>query len=652
MSPPRTQIDKERGEFNAWSVRRSACLLLGLGLGVLAACREPAPSLSEVTEPVRVIVPSGSTDMGTHQVGTSSSPKSVRVDPDIGFSNYDQVTAVSENCPDFSVDAQNLPAPVSRECEYMDPCYPTYACLASAPCQTTFIESYTFSVIYTPVVAQTTNCVVTVSTANGETHTVTFTGTGTPPPGPDIDAQPASIAFGDVRRGSSSSPAAITIRNLGGTALNVTGISASAGFSVAPADAYSVAPGGTTTHQVTCNPSALGGMSGTVTFTSNDPATGSITVALSCNGIDSNLELIPSPAAFPTTRVGEPVNRIVQIKNSGAAAMTLQSVAVNGTEMTIVNAPAGGAVVAPGEIVNAEIRFGATAPGATSGMLTVTFDGGQTRTGPVTAQALPTSMAVNPDGIVDLGPVCIGQTRQQSFSILANEAGSFRVMDITQPVSPFTLNKPALPAMVQGGGASTFAFDVSAAPTVTGASTATIDVATDIPGGTPRTVQLSVEGLTAGVTATPSQMDFGSSPLNVTTAGQMVTVTNCNATDVPLMNPRREGPDADEFAIVLHPSSTLLRPMQSVGWLVIAQPHSPGQKSATFAVDHPGGTLTVNLSTEGLSEDILNPPDPIDPSGNPDPSYYACSTSSAPPAASLALIAIAIAVSLRRRRAR
>ena len=53
------------------------------------------------------------------------------------------------------------------------------------------------------------------------------------------------------------------------------------------------------------------------------------------------------------------------------------------------------------------------------------------RSAQLAAQALGTSMSVTPDGDIDFGPVCSGQTKDQAFTIIGNDEGSFKVNAIS-----------------------------------------------------------------------------------------------------------------------------------------------------------------------------------------------------------------------------
>ena len=98
--------------------------------------------------------------------------------------------------------------------------------------------------------------------------------------------------------------------------------------------------------------------------------------------------------------------------------------------------------------------------------LVVTYENGQQRTTQLSGRALGTSMSVTPDGDIDFGPVCSGQTADQPFVIVGNDQGSFKVNAISTPDAPFTVTAPTLPTTVQGVGGNQVMFTVTAAPTM------------------------------------------------------------------------------------------------------------------------------------------------------------------------------------------
>jgi hypothetical protein len=613
--------------------------LVVVGLLGLAGCQDAGPALSSTAQELVVLSPA-SYDFGTLTVGQTSPAFTELINPAAG-NQYDTVTAITESCPDFTINAPGLPADVYRDCEVV--CL-VATCPTPLVCTTIDSQSYAFTATFRPSFAGTQSCVVTINLNNGALfRTITLSGTGMAPP-IDIDVAPTSINFGDVRRTTTSSAANLAVRNLGGAALGVSNVALSGPYALSGPASFAVAPGGVQNLGITCTPTAIGQAGGNAVITSNDPTTPSVTVPLACNGIDSNLGISPSPAVFPTTRVGEPLMQTIALVNSGAAATTLQSVTLTGTGLSIVSGPAANTQLAGGTSVQVRIAFDAAEKGTTTGTLdVVTTDGN--RTAQLTATAQLASMSVTPDGAVDFGPVCAGQTAMQAFTVLGNGDGSFQIQTLDDPAPPFTITRPALPASVRGSGANQVTFSVTASPIAEGVASSVIALATDIPGDAPRMIEVSVTGLAGGVSATPTELDLGSPLLDVTTIGQPVTVTNCTTDAITYSNARIEGADATSFAIVAQPTGTTIMSTGSAEWLVVLNAHTAGPKEATFIVDYPGGSASVPLTGEGLDPNALAPSDDVR-------SYYTCSTGSALASWPLGLALVLVARGRRRRRAR
>lgn len=604
---------------------------------MLIACQLPPHESS--TEQDAIVVPAVF-DFGMQQLRSTSATHTVTVSP-AGGPQSDMVTSVTASCPDFMVSAPNLPAPVTRTCKPASCtnqiCPAPDATGTSVTCQTSELETYPFDTAFRPTVAGPVSCVVTVTIDDARIRTITLTGTGVAPP-VAVDVQPDSIAFGEVRSGSDSTVATVAVLSAGSSDLAVSSVSASSGFTITsgPTAAYSLPANTTQIYKVACHPSAVGAIAGQLEVRSSDPAQSRMAVALSCNGSDSNLAVEPSPATLDTTRVGEPVDLTVELRNTGTAPMRLDDVKIVGAAFSLASGlrlpmP----LSQPGDVAKVDVHFDAAAAGDASGTLIATYDGNKTRSTHLSARALPTSMALTPDGDVDFGPVCIGQRKTKGFVLIANQQGWFELGSISDPQPPFTVTAE-LPASVAGNG-GTATFQITAAPEAPGVVTATAAVHTDIPHGADHPVNLSVHGLPMGVTATPDSLDLGSHEVNTTAIGQEAQLSNCGASPIGFSGARIEGPDASEFAIVAAPPSSMIAPNGLVTWLIVLQPHSVGSKRAVFAVDHDGGTETIDLLGEGMSTAGRG-------------SYYACSTGQ--PVALWPLAAALLALRLRGRERR
>jgi len=590
------------------------------------------------TEQATVNLPAG-VDFGTQQVRESSMERMITISPSAG-SQDDMITAVSARCPDFVINAPNLPARVNRVC--MPVTCTGHVCqfpddgTVNGICQTTELNTYQFGASFRPTVPGPVSCVVTVTLNSSTTRTTTLTGTGVPPR-VAADVQPAAVTFGEVRSGTDSTVATIGVHSSGSEALDVASVSASSGFTIlsGPTTAYALPANAVQEYKLACHPLAVGDMTGVFSVDSSDARQGLISVELSCKGVDSALGIAPSPATLETTRVGEPVQTTIELRNTGTMPMMLEDVRIVGGDMSMVTRiPLPVSLARPTDVVRVDVRFDATAPGDASATLVATYDGGKKRTTQINGRALATSLSVSPDGDVDFGPVCIGQHKTRDFILMANDQGAFKLASISDPGAPFSVMSPPLPMTVQGGGATQVVFQVTAAPEVAGAATATTAVHTDIPQGADRILSLGVLGLPPGVTATPDSLDLGSLEINTTAIGKDVQLSNCSSSPIGYSHARIEGLDASDFAIVREPSAAMIAPNGLVSWLIVLQAHSVGPKQATFSVDYDGGTASVDLVGEGLQV--------ADPRG----SYYACSTGR--PAA-LWPIALAL-LALRRRR--
>jgi MYXO-CTERM domain-containing protein len=640
-------------EFSA-AVKIWKSLVIGIGVGLAGCQSEVAESTVE-----QHALNTTSHDFGTVQVGATSGTFTFVENPPALHQAGFLVTALSASCSDFGIGATDMiPFNVLTECD--DPCDPVHDSeCPSTGCNHTVAHSFSFQTFFQPAVASPSSCAMHLQINSSSDVTVTVTGTGMLPPR-IVGVQPSSVPFGDVRRnGTTSSPSVINVRSAGSSTLTVSSVTVSAGFAITSGpSSVSLPTGAQQGYNVVCNSVTVGMVTGNFTVVSDDPATGTLNVPLSCNVIDSNLDVTPSPAAIATTRVGEPRTLAVILKNSGAAVMTIESVTATGTGVTLMaGPPAGTTLAAGGGTATATVKFDAVAKGNATGSLVVKFDG-QTRTTPISARALATSMSVTPDGDLDFGPVCVGQSKHQLFTVIANQEGSFQLKKLSGDLGTVFKATATLPANVMGSAANQVNIDIEAKPAAATVTAATASLETDIPGATPRDLHLTVQGLPAGVTATPDSADLGITPINTATIGRQLHLSNCGAGPLAFSNARIEGPDAGEFAIVDQPTAATIALGGNVTWLVVLQAHSAGPKQATFAVDYDGGSTMIPLAGEGTdsatgggSGEGGGPGSGSEgetPAGRA--SYYACSTGR--PSMLWPLALVVVALQLRRRRQR
>ncbi len=594
-------------------------------------------------------VPLQDYNFGDQQVHVASAAHTFTISPASGVQS-DTVTAITESCPDFSIVATGLPATVKNVCTG-----------GGSACTGYQATTYSFTATFDPQVTQTVSCVVTV-TINATATTFTLTGRGTEPTIRESVSPATTLDLGQVRVGETSAAASVLVRNFGSgpqpmtvSSVSFDAASLAKGFAIKSGTTTShvvAANGGSDPYTVTCAPASAVALAGTLTIASDDPATPSVAIAVSCTGITSTLQFLPSSPALlngtqaqKATRVGEPLDIPITLKNTGSASMTIHSLTLVGDQLSIVTQPATNAVVAAGGSTPVVLRFAATTAvdQGTLGTLTVTHDSGQVRTINVLGGALATSMSISPDGAVNLGPVCIGKTASQPFFILKNNPGTFVVSAISQPDAPFGLTGQLPTSGPIAVDTNAVSFTANVTPTAAGALHSMFDVTTDIPLAAPHTISLAATALPAGVTPTPAMLDLGTVSVGATSVGQTVTLTNCGEAPLTLTQTEIVGANAADFSIAVPPTSTTLPPGGSAMFVIVLRPTAAGGLAATLQLTYDTGTAMVPLVGTGTG----NVPDDRVPESS---TYYGCSTTGGA-AWPIGAIVLGLGFARRRRRA-
>src|SRR5690606_15277067 len=160
---------------------------------------------------------------GNVQVSTTSAQASITISPSGFQESYVSINSIV-GCGGFNLSSPG-PGYVARTCAVWDTCGDSFCERRALPqnCLEWYPdETYTFGVGLPPLLARAYACGITVNTSSGA-RTYNASGTGTAPP-IDIDVTPPAIAFGDVRRNTTSSAASVNVRNAGGQAIAVSSI--------------------------------------------------------------------------------------------------------------------------------------------------------------------------------------------------------------------------------------------------------------------------------------------------------------------------------------------------------------------------------------------------------------------------------------------
>jgi HYDIN/CFA65/VesB family protein/ASPM-SPD-2-Hydin domain-containing protein len=206
--------------------------------------------------------------------------------------------------------------------------------------------------------------------ANFPSLDIALTGRGTQGD-PVIEVNTHAVDFGTITLGTNVDKT-VTIRNTGTSPLILTDQTVSGpGFSLRAAASTPIAPGSSADATIRFSPTAVITSSGTFTIQSNDPASGTVIVALSGISIDPqpNIFVDPDPVSFGQVTVGSQADRIVTVTNGGTADLVLSSQTVSSGMYSLVS-PAN-ATIAPGASSTATLRFQPTSAGSHMGTYSV-----------------------------------------------------------------------------------------------------------------------------------------------------------------------------------------------------------------------------------------------------------------------------------------
>jgi hypothetical protein len=121
-----------------------------------------------------------------------------------------------------------------------------------------------------------------------------------------LTATPASLTFGDVTSGSTSSAQAVTVTNTGASAASVSSVSVTGNFTQTNNCGSSIAANGSCTVNVKFAPTSGGALTGTLSVASSAPES-PLTVALSGTGVTSTTNLaLNQPITASSTASGYP----------------------------------------------------------------------------------------------------------------------------------------------------------------------------------------------------------------------------------------------------------------------------------------------------------------------------------------------------------
>ncbi|HVT44680.1 MAG TPA: choice-of-anchor D domain-containing protein [Thermoanaerobaculia bacterium] len=307
-----------------------------------------------------------------------------------------------------------------------------------------------------------------------------------------------------------------------GTTVVITG----AGFSqIAPdnavrfgderAEVTAASPAGLT---VVVPPAASGTPAVTVTVAGQQ--SNSMTFNVTLRGI----EVTTTAITFGVISTGTSADRAITIRNTGSAAVTVQSIRGSTPVFSLVS-PAAPFTIAPGATQTATVRFSPTAAGDFTTDLIVTSDD-QARpqimvyATAIAIRPLSPDIDIAPHGL-NFGAVTPGANRTMSFALRNQGSAPLNVNAISITSPQFSVVSPSPPFSVEAGAEQDVVLRF--APSATGVQTATLTVANNDTTAPAVVIRLRGEGGAGSADAILST-DDGS--LETAVAGNGVIVVN------------------------------------------------------------------------------------------------------------------------------
>src|SRR2546427_566286 len=253
----------------------------------------------------------------------------------------------------------------------------------------------------------------------------------TPQGNGQLSARPASVAFGNVTVGSSSTQA-VSFSNTGNVNLTVSlGGAPGPGLSISGLTfPLTLAPGQSSAFSVQFAPTATGSVSGSVSLVSNAPNSPS-TIALSGAGVQPQLSVVPPSVSFGNVLVGSTGVQNLTLTNSGSANLTIAqgSFTVAGFSISGLIFPL---TLPPGQSSTFSVQFAPTTTGSASGGIALVSHAPNSPS-PIalSGTGVQPQLSVTPTS-VSFGNAVVGTTNTQTITLTNSGTADLTISHATE----------------------------------------------------------------------------------------------------------------------------------------------------------------------------------------------------------------------------
>ena len=464
-------------------------------------------------------------------------------------------------------------------------------------------QSVSFTVTFSPTAAgAASGSLALVSDAPGSPLNIGLSGTGVTQG--QITPNPASLVFGNVLVGNTKNLSE-TLTNSGGTSLTISAATISgAGLSMSGLSLpLTLNAGQSTSFTVQFAPTATGGVSGSVTITSNG-SNPTLNIAVSGNGATPGA-LSPNPAslAFGSVLVGSNSSLSETLTNSGGSNVTISQATVTGAGLSVTGLTLP-VTLTPNQTVTFSVKFAPASAGSVSGNLAIASDApGSPLNIPLSGTGTaPGSLTANPSSVA-FGSVTLGNNKSVGVTVTNSGGTSVTISNAAASGSGFSFTGPTLPVTLTAGQSASF--NAIFTPATAGNANGSLTITSDASNPT-LTVPLSGTGVTQGqLSPNPASLSFG----NVAVGGSKTlteTLTNSGGTALTISAASASGTG---FSITGLTLPLTLNAGQSATFNAQFAPSATGAASGSIAITSNGSNpnLSIALSGTGVTAGTLSP---------------------------------------------
>jgi hypothetical protein len=468
----------------------------------------------------------------------------------------------------------------------------------------------TLEVNFTPAASGQRNGTLTV-TSNASNSPATFALSGTGVDEGYIYSPTSSLTFADQAVGTLSAAQSITITNLGDETTTLSMYTSIADFTELNNCPTQLAPGSSCTVNITFIPTAPGLRTGYLYISGYGYYT-SLSGTGTVNGNATGLALSATSLNFGIQTVGTTSSaQYVYITNISSAPVTINSMTVSGNYVLDTYTCSVPGQIAPQSYCIAYIEFAPTAAGTLTGTLTINDS---TPASPHTVsltgrgQTATKNLEFYPGTAIDFPDQAVGYASTYQLIYVYNAGDSTVTIDRVETAGPFQIYQSNCEAATINGITPGPRFSycyvyVTFTPTATGAQTGTLTILSSAP-NSPNVLNLSGNGITptGAISATPTELNYGSQPMGITSSSQYVAVTNPGNTPVTVTGQTATG----NFAVTEWTgdcsNGTLpytLYPGYYCNVYMAFTPTATGARTGTLTLTSSAGNQTVSLSGTG-----------------------------------------------------